>query len=169
MILAADRNWAIGNSANFSGLPWPNIPEDFKHFQKETKAVKNLIIGRYTYEIIKILSQNQLLQGRNLIVLSKTISQYDDPRIAVCRNIESALEVCPKEDRMIGGGKIVFEQNIRLVDEIILTRINAAHPADCFIDPKIFKQFEEDESRQKVLCQGSNKPRATAHYFIRKK
>jgi dihydrofolate reductase len=142
-ILAVDENWAIGNSSNFYGLPWESIPEDFKHFQKETKATKNLFVGRNTFEIINKISNGKLLPGRNMAVVSKTLSTPPHPNVLLCHSPYEMLSMFPGEDIMIGGGKTLYESCLPIIDEILLTRVHALHDADCFLIPSFLDNFVE--------------------------
>jgi dihydrofolate reductase len=142
-IFAVDQNWAIGNSKNFSGLPWENIPQDFKHFQKETKAVKNLFVGRTTFTVLDKITGGKLLPGRSITVISKTLSAPPHINVHLCHSPYELLRMFPGEDIMIGGGKMLYESCISIIDEIILTRVHASHEADCFLAPSILDNFVE--------------------------
>jgi dihydrofolate reductase len=108
MIIAVDDNFAIGNSSKESGLPWESISEDFKHFQYETKLLEWIVMGVKTFEIIKKLSGGRLLPKRNIVVISRTLTESPHPDVTLCASVEEVITFMDGKDFMVGGGKQTY-------------------------------------------------------------
>jgi dihydrofolate reductase len=123
IIAAIAANGIIGCTKR--GLPW-HIPEDFKHF-KETTMGFPVIMGKTTW-----LEFKKPLPGRTNIVLS-----YDDePPVdgfLFFKSLDEALKFCEaREDAkvFIIGGKMVFEQGLKVADELVLSHLNFESDGD---------------------------------------
>lgn len=169
MILAADLACGIGNSGKVNGLPWNSIPEDFKHFQYESKLMINVIMGTKTFDAILNFSKGKLLPERKIFVISKTLAETPHPDVVLCSSVAETLLLLTAQDFIVCGGKQTYESFLPFVHEIIFTKVHSIFDADCHISPSIFYDFIEDESRGKVLKEATGTfPLVTAHYFVRK-
>ncbi len=124
MIVAADKNWAIG----YQGKLLVRIPADMESFRKETIG-KVVVMGRKTLE-----SLPQPLAKRTNIVLT-TQSNYHPKGVIVVHDMEEAKEVLSgyrSEDIYIIGGQSIYEQFLPLVDTIHLTKIDYVYQADTY-------------------------------------
>ena len=167
-ILASDLSWAIGKSDSETGLPWNQIKEDFKHFQFETKQVDWLVMGNETFKIIRKLCGEKLLPGRNIIVLSRKLTESPHPEVKLCKSVDEVFELVGDDSLMVGGGKQTYEAFLPRLDEIILTQVHSSFVADCYLGRELLKDFTEDRSKTKVLRPLSDSgPEVTAHYFIK--
>ncbi len=167
MILAADNAWGIGNTKTENGLPWEDIPEDFKHFQKITKQYINVVMGKNTWlPIFKKLGKP--LPGRKNYVLSRSMKESPHPDVLVFDSIEAFQSAIGNQDYCVIGGAETYLQFAEHVDEIILTRVHGAFEADCHFPASLLEDFNEDTSRTETLRQASEgKPAATVHYYKR--
>jgi dihydrofolate reductase len=95
-IVAVSNNGIIGDGLN---LPW-HIPKELERFKSLTMG-KTVIMGRKTFE-----SLPKKLEGRHVIVLSRTLNSRDDYQVA--KNISEAFEMCKDEDEVFiaGGGEV---------------------------------------------------------------
>jgi dihydrofolate reductase (trimethoprim resistance protein) len=95
-IVAVSNNGIIGDGRN---LPW-HIPKELERFKSITMG-KTVIMGRRTFE-----SLPKKLEGRHLIVLSRTMNRRDDCQVA--KNITEAFQMCKNEEEVIiaGGGEV---------------------------------------------------------------
>ena len=130
-ILAAGKNNELGKNNN---LLW-NLPRDMQFF-KETTWGHTVITGRKNYESIP--EKYRPLPGRNNLVVTQN-TEYNAPGTTVINSIESALkkaeEIEAEKCFIIGGGQIyqyAFEQD--LIDEVLLTRVDANFDADVFLE-----------------------------------
>ena len=97
LIVAADRNWAIGKN---NKLMW-SIPADMKFFRETTQG-KVVIMGRKTLESFP---QGQPLKNRVNIVITRNPS-YKVKDAVVVHSVEEAIEESRKYDGdvfVIGG------------------------------------------------------------------
>jgi len=109
-------------------IPW-NLPDDLKHF-KEATLGHHIIMGRKTFE-----SLSGLLPNKTHIVITRSreysinLSIEDKDKVIVVNSLEEAVEVCPKNKTsyVIGGGEI-YEEAIKIVDEMNLTIVNTFIP-----------------------------------------
>lgn len=124
LIVAVDKNWAIGNK----GKLLAHIPQDQKRFRDMTLG-KVVVMGRSTLES---LPGAQPLYGRTNIVLSKNPA-YTVKRAVVCHSIEETLRVLepyPGEDIYIIGGESIYQQFLPFCDEAEVTWIDFSYEAD---------------------------------------
>lgn len=122
-IVEADRNWGIGKA----GSQLTSIPDDEKYIA--ALASENvLIMGRKTYERIPM---NRLPIGRLNIVLSRNMGFVPGGAVAA-HSIDEAFALAGNAggDIYIIGGSSVFDQTLRLCDEVQVTAIDYAYDAD---------------------------------------
>jgi len=151
IIVAVDKNWAIGNK----GQLLVAIPADQKMFREETMG-KVVVMGRKTLES---LPGGQPLHGRTTIVLTHDKS-YKVKGAAVCHDLNEALEELkkyPSEDIFICGGQGVYEQFLPYCNVAHVTYIDYAYEADTYFpnleaSPEWVVAAESDEQTYFNLC-----------------
>ena len=144
VIVAADRNWAIGKDNRLL----VSIPADMKLFRKET-AGKVVVMGRKTLES---LPNGQPLQGRVNFVLSRNRSLQVEGAVVVDRVPEllEALRAYATEDVYVIGGESVYRELLPYCDTAYVTKIDFAYEADRYFPdldamPEWEKKAESDE------------------------
>lgn len=126
VIVAADKNWAIGNKNELL----IRIPNDHRHFREETEG-KVVVLGRRTLETFP---QGLPLKDRTNIILS-TNSSYHVKDAVVVHSVEELLEELKQyrdEDIYIVGGESVYRQMLPYCNVAHVTRIDHAYEADSF-------------------------------------
>lgn len=126
MIVAADKNWAIGNR---NGL-LVQIPSDQKFFREMTTE-KVVVMGRKTLESFP---QKQPLKNRTNIVLSKD-EKYHVKGAIVLHSVEELLEHLKEyksDDIFIIGGESIYRQLLPYCDTAHVTKIDYAYEADAY-------------------------------------
>ena len=125
IILAADRNWAIGKDNDLL----IHLPGDLKYFKKMTTG-KTVIMGRKTLES---LPGGKPLPNRRNIILTRA----DDFQVSgaeVLNSIEESGDLKSDEAFVIGGADI-YKQMMPHCDKFYITKIDAELPADrYFVD-----------------------------------
>lgn len=136
MILAMDKNNLVGKG---NDLPW-NYPEDLKYFKTVTLN-KDVFMGYNTY--LSIVSRiGKPLPKRNNYVL--TFENELPLGGVVVKNIDEFLSKYENtyEEVFIIGGKSIYEMLVNRVDYIYLTRINAEHDGDVYLNCIDFTKFD---------------------------
>ncbi len=126
LIVAVDRNWAIGNRDNLL----VRIPNDHKMFQQETTG-KVVILGRKTMETFP---GKQPLKNRTNIILSRK-PDYRVKGAVVVHSIEELLKECEKyeqKDLYVIGGESIYRQLLPWCDTAHITRIDHGYEADAY-------------------------------------
>ena len=120
VIVAVAENGIIGDN---NKLPW-NIKSEMKHFTSVT-INKPVIMGRKTFESIG----KPLKDRRNIIITSDT--DYKVEGAYVVNSLTDAIELgkkLAKEDEqdevIIAGGANIYEQAIKIVDRLYVTRVH---------------------------------------------
>lgn len=114
-IVAFDENMAIGLNG---GLPWPKIPEDFKHFKEFTMG-KEIVVGRKTFGSLPPL------KGRNVYFLSDSYCVYNAPGAHIeFDDIADHMIIC--------GGSQIYKLLVPRCDELFVTHVVGKYPADTF-------------------------------------
>ncbi|MGN9055140.1 dihydrofolate reductase [Bariatricus sp. HCP28S3_A7] len=133
LIVAADRNWAIGKN---NKLMW-SIPADMKFFRETTQG-KVVIMGRKTLESFP---QGQPLKNRVNIVITRNPS-YKVKDAVVVHSVEEAIEESRKYDGdvFVIGGESIYRAMLPYCDTALVTRIDYAYEADTW-----FPNLDEDE------------------------
>ena len=101
LIVAADRNWAIGKGGDLIY----SIPEDMKYFRRMTQG-KTVVMGRKTLESFP---GGKPLPKRVNVVLSSNPDYAPEDTVAVHNYAELFAEIAkyPEDDVMlIGGGRL---------------------------------------------------------------
>ena len=126
IIVAADKNWAIGNK----GELLVSIPNDHKMFRQETTG-KVVVLGRKT---LATFPEGRPLKNRTNIILSHNTS-FTVKDAVVVHSVDELLE-CVKEystdDVYIIGGASIYEQMLPYCDTAIVTKIDTSYEADAF-------------------------------------
>ena len=146
MIMAADRNWGIGNRG---GLLC-HLPGDMKFFRETTKG-KTVVMGRATLES---LPGAKGLPGRRNIVLT-TREGYTAENAEVVHDEEAlfrALEGTDPDEVFVIGGARVYRDLLPHCDTLYITKIDHAFPADRFFvnidEMPEFRMAEESGIRE---------------------
>ncbi|KAB1440552.1 dihydrofolate reductase [Candidatus Galacturonibacter soehngenii] len=134
LIVAVDKNWAIGNKQELL----VRIPNDHKMFREETTG-KVVVLGRKTLETFP----NKLpLKNRTNIILS-TNKEYKVKDAIVVHSIEELLvqleQYNTKDVYIIGGGSI-YKELLPYCDVAHVTKIEHAYEADAY-----FPNLDEDK------------------------
>ena len=135
VIVAVDRNWAIGKD----GDQLVYIPADLKHFKAVTMG-SPVIMGRKTHESI-----GRPLPGRLNIVVSRNPAV----QFAGCETVDSltaavirASQDNPAKIFILGGGQI-YAQALHLCSSAWVTEIDAFCEGDAFfpeLDPNVWER-----------------------------
>lgn len=126
LIVAVDKNWAIGNKNKLL----VSIPNDMKNFRKTTTG-NVIVMGRKTLESFP---QGQPLGNRVNIVLT-TNPDYRVNGATVVASIEEMLDTLKQyEDKEIYviGGESIYRQLLPYCDKAIVTKIDEAYEADTY-------------------------------------
>lgn len=140
-ILAVDQMGSIGYKYD---LPWPKNGYDLAWFHNHTLGC-DVICGRKTWDGLHVDTKDRL--GTAYVVSRDTTLKTGAYQDTVC-DLETLknhhIQKMRESDRTtwIIGGKEIYDQLIRLCDEIYLTRIPGVHRADTFMDTEsILKDF----------------------------
>ncbi|MFR4440907.1 MAG: dihydrofolate reductase [Hungatella sp.] len=150
LIVAADKNWAIGKN----GQLLVAIPADQKLFREETLN-KVIVMGRKTLE--------SLPGGQPFMEGSMWYSRdpdYQAKGAIVCHSVEETrklLEQYPSEDIFVIGGQTIYEQFLPYCDTAHITWIDYEYQADTWFpnldkEPDWFMDLESEEETYFNLC-----------------
>lgn len=142
MILAVDKNWAIG----CKGALLVHLPGDLKFFKEKTKG-KTVIMGRTTMES---LPGKKPLPGRKNIVITRN-TKLECPGFEVVYSKEEAMErvkLLESDDVFIIGGEQIYREFLDEAKTIYITKILEEFPAD-----RHFVNLDENPSFE-VIWQG---------------
>lgn len=126
LIVAADKNWAIGKK----GQLLVSIPEDQKLFRQETMG-KVIVMGRKTMDS---LPGGQPLHGRTNVVLTRNPA-YKKKGAQVFHSLEETLEFLkqfPSEDIYVIGGAEIYKLFLPYCNVAHVTAIDYAYEADAY-------------------------------------
>lgn len=124
MILAVDKNWAIG----CDGGLLVHLPGDLKFFKEQTSG-KTVIMGRTTMES---LPGKKPLPNRENIVMTRQ-EDFEKDGFKVLKSKEAVLDYVKDmaEDQVfIIGGEQIYKSFLSDADTIYLTKIDAEFKAD---------------------------------------
>ncbi|MCI6498672.1 dihydrofolate reductase [Lachnospiraceae bacterium HCP1S3_C3] len=156
LIVAVDRNWAIGNE----GKLLASIPEDMKFFRTTTTG-NVVVMGRKTLESFP---GKRPLKNRVNIVLTRDEGYTADGAVIV-HDIEELLakikDYSDKDIYVIGGGTI-YNQLLRYCDTALVTYIDDEFKADTY-----FPDLDKDES-WKMADSGERKEHEGTVYYFRR-
>ena len=131
-LVAISNNFVIGVN---NDLPW-SLKKDLKHFSAYTQN-KAIVMGRKTFESI-----GRPLPSRKNIVISSTLGSQEG--IEVVESLDLGIKAASKwnkknrqnEEVVLIGGGYVFEESQKIVNKLILTRVDCDISGDVFY-PKI--------------------------------
>jgi dihydrofolate reductase len=122
LIAIVARNGGIGHN---SGLLW-YLSEDLKHFKRTTLGCP-VIMGRKTWDSI-----GRPLPGRRNIVVTRNAA-WSATGADAAADLTSALKLVPDAPKVfVIGGAQLYVAALPLVDELVLTEVDAQAPADTF-------------------------------------
>lgn len=123
LIVAVDRNWAIGKD----GDQLAYISQDLKRFKALT-AGHSVILGRRT---LATFPGGRPLKGRRNLILSRS-PDFAPEGAEVFPNLDSLLKAA-RSDAFVIGGASVYAALLDRCDTAYVTKIDRAFPgADCF-------------------------------------
>ena len=122
LIVAVDRNWAIGKG----GDQLVYIPADLKHFKALTTG-HPVILGRKT---LATFPGGKPLKGRPNLILSRN-PDFAPEGAEVFPDLDALLARAP-EDSFVIGGASVYRALLDRCGTAYVTKIDAAYPADCW-------------------------------------
>lgn len=133
LIVAVDRNWAIGNRNELL----IRIPNDHKHFREETTG-KVVVLGRKTLETFP---QGLPLKNRTNIILSRdeTYRVKDATVVHSLEELQGELKKYADEDVYVIGGESVYRQLLPYCRTAHVTKIDHEYEADSY-----FPNLDED-------------------------
>lgn len=124
------------------GMPW-HLPADLAHFKAMTFG-HPMIMGRKTYESI-----GRPLPGRTTIVVTRQADWAADG-VLVAVDFDAALALASALDPkvfVVGGAQIYAEAlGCGVVDEMIVTHIDAAPKGDTYFPQLPWKDWTETET-----------------------
>ncbi len=138
-IASVDERWAIG----YRGKLLRPISADLRRFKAITTG-HQVILGRKTLESFP---GGKPLPGRENLILSATMTEA--PEGAKVFSSLSALLDYAKPDAIVIGGESVYRALLPRCDEVYITKISAAFPADSW-----FPNLDRDPAWQVVDREG---------------
>lgn len=126
LIVAVDKNWAIGNQNKLL----VSIPADMKFF-RETTMNKVVVMGRKTLESFP---NGMPLKKRTNVVLTRD-KNYQVKDAIVLHTVEEVLEELKKyneEEIYIIGGESIYRQFLPYCKVAHVTKVNHAYEADTY-------------------------------------
>ena len=126
LIVAVDKNWAIGNGNKLL----VSIPQDMKFF-RETTMGKVVVMGRKTLESFP---GGQPLKKRTNIVLTRD-KNYQVKDAIVVNTVDELLQELKKYDEeeiYVIGGESIYRQMLPYCKVAHVTKINHAYEADTY-------------------------------------
>ena len=144
LIAAVARNGAIGRNNELL----VRISEDLKFFKRTTLGAP-VIMGRKTWDSI-----GRPLPARRNIVITRDPQWRADgaERAGSLREALSLASASPKV--FVIGGAQIYEQALALVDEMVLTEIDADLDGDAFFPPWDRAMFTAEASETHTSEQG---------------
>lgn len=131
IILAADRNWAIGKDNDLL----IHLPGDLKYFKNMTTG-KTVIMGRKTLES---LPGGKPLPNRRNIILTRSVD-FQVSGAEVLNSVEDVLHLIKSgnlksDEAFVIGGADIYKQMMPYCGKFYITKIEAELPADrYFVD-----------------------------------
>lgn len=125
-ILAADRNWAIGNK----GKLLVSIPADMRFF-RETTSGNVVIMGRKTLESMPM---GRPLKNRTNIILTRN-RDLTVPGARVAHDTDELLKIledCRDKECFVIGGEQIYRLLLPWCDTVYVTKIDYAYEADTY-------------------------------------
>lgn len=120
LIVAADRNWAIGRD----GDQLVRLSGDLRYFKDMTMG-HAVILGRRT---LSTFPGGLPLEGRLNLILSRN-PDFRCPGAEVFRDVDSLLAAAPADSFVIGGGS-VYRALLPRCDRAYVTKLDGVWEAD---------------------------------------
>lgn len=140
MIACVDNDLGIGDS---EGNLLFHIPEDLKHFRKETEG-NIVVMGRKTFE-----SFGKPLKNRdNYVLTSNKGFLYEG--VTTLNSKEDVLSLTDKGDVFIIGGGEIYKEFIDYADMLIITHVDATSDKAVAFFPK-FVEWNWEVRKEKRL------------------
>lgn len=130
MIACVDMNGGLGDS---KGNLLFKIPEDLKHFKKETEG-NIVVMGRKTFESLR-----KPLKNRDNYILT-TNKTLPGEGVTLLHSKEEALSLVDQGNVFIIGGGQVYKEFMGHADMLIITYVNAINNKAITFFPEIDKQ-----------------------------
>lgn len=152
LIVAYANNFVIGNKGK---IPW-NIPNEKKRF-KDLTTNNVVIMGRKTYEEI-----GKPLPNRTTIVVSTT-KNFNSTNCYTAKSLTEALTMFKDVDIYIAGGQKIYEEAIKIVDKMYITKIDTTIKGDTY-----FPSFDESQFNIELVETHNTNPSYTYYTYTRK-
>lgn len=126
LIVAVDRNWAIGCKGNLL----VRIPADHKNFRELTTG-RVVVLGRKTLETFP---QGLPLKNRTNIIMSRDMA-YQVKDAVIVHSVDELLDKIKEYDTndvFVIGGDSIYKQLIGYCDTAIVTFIDHKYEADAY-------------------------------------
>lgn len=120
IIAAIADNGIIGRD---NDVPW-HLPADLQRFKALTTG-HVVVMGRKTFDSI----DRRPLPNRRCIVVSHN-PDYSAEGVETATSVNEAVDRAAGEDVFIAGGRAIYEEGLKLADEMQLTRIHAQVDGD---------------------------------------
>lgn len=147
-IFASDLAGGFGLNG---GLPWPPLPEDFKHFKEISLQYKNMIMGR---ETAKTLPK---LPGRNKwVVTSSEPSGFEYDNCIGGAYLDKFLDTMPGTGIIIGGPSLLLPKYLDRCCDVYHTSVKGVFKADTFIRPETLSWFGENQNYAEIIKETEN-------------
>lgn len=128
-IVAVDRQRGL---AKHGFQPW-SIPDDEQFFTDQTKRYGGIVlVGGKTYKTFR-----RPLADRQNFVLTRQTEPI--PGAFVVNDLDKFFDEHRGQDIWVVGGASIFEQTMKLADELYITKIDADFACDQF-----FPEYEND-------------------------
>lgn len=137
LIAIVARDGGIGHN---NALLW-HLSEDLKHFKRTTLGCP-VIMGRKTWDAI-----GRPLPGRRNIVVTRNAA-WSAPSAEAAADLQSALKMVSDASKVfVIGGAQLYAAALPLVNELVLTEVDAQTPADTFFpawERSAFTEIQRD-------------------------
>lgn len=120
IIAAIADNGVIGRD---NDVPW-HLPADLQRFKALTTG-HVVVMGRKTFDSI----DRRPLPNRRCIVVSHN-PDYSAEGVETATSVNEAVDRAAGEDVFIAGGRAIYEEGLKLADEMQLTRVHAQVDGD---------------------------------------
>jgi dihydrofolate reductase len=160
-----DIEWltdAPPESGHVDGHRGPHPPPDYSEFYD---SVDHLVIGRGTYEKVRTFDAWPYA-GKDVIVLSSTLVDGDDPQVRVAPDLDAAVELLDRDDARrvyVDGGRTITAFLRRgLIDELTVSTA----PVLLGSGLPLFGALEEDVRLIHLGTSTGDTGMVTSHYRV---
>jgi dihydrofolate reductase len=139
---------ARDNGIGLNGKLLVRLPEDMRRFKQLTLGAP-VVMGRKTWESI-----GRPLPDRHNIVLSRDVG-WSAAGATRADSFDAALTIAGDAERLfVLGGAAVYALTLPLADELELTEVDAAFPADTFFPAWNRSDFRQTSRDDRVTDEG---------------